>query len=149
MIVTNKFDAAVEGFKNEYREMLLSFEWGTVDDALGSYLRTEVQTIAPEINEDGILAHLESGFVRLFNRKALVPVRPLSTEGKRQLFDLIGHDAEQHLGATAKQEEASSAIDNVIADFNGKISIGDFKKKCQTNPAYFALYEQAVASGRV
>jgi len=146
MIAANAGEQAFANFTNDFREMLLSFDTDAVFDAITSWARTEgVGLIKTCEDANDIQTVVELAFARLFNRGAISTIRPMSTAGQAQLDALLTMNRPTVVVTPANE----ITVDTVIADFNGRLSMSDFKRKCQSDLKYFALYEQAIEAGRV
>lgn len=138
--------AAVANFRVSYAAMLLSFDEAAVLDSLGSWLRTEgYAMVSPNDSEDDLQTTLEIGFAFLVGRGAIVPTRPFSVAGQRQY-----HALRTVSGGKATEQSAapSDPLTELIAD-NANLPASAFKMKWMVDPARRAIYEQAIAAGRV
>jgi hypothetical protein len=140
-----------KAFQEDYAEMFESFD-ADVFELLSAWLRNNLSPAEmKESDPDSFRFHFERGFAELVQRKAIAPARPFSAEGQKQ-FDVLTKIYHIPTAAELAERAARPKPDpfaDVVADFNGRISTPEFKKRCQTDPAYFKKYEDAIRAGRL
>ena len=131
-------------WKEDYQNLLLSFNREQVFSALLSFVRTEMDISGQESEE--IYIQLCCAFVKLYRRGALQPIRPLSSEGEIQLDELL-RNFNVVPAAPEEQPEELTLTEQVARDWAtlpGK-EIG-IKRK---DPKYEAGVLRAIEQGKI
>jgi hypothetical protein len=141
--------AAEANFMADHEALLLSFDVKELHDAIQGWCRLEgIKRFTPMDDETDVLVLLEQCFVELCNRGAINPVRPLSTAGEQDLAAL----RRLYNVTPASERPVVVPIDplaQVVADYNGALSASEMKERVAKDPAYAALFEKAVSTGRI
>src|ERR1700731_495446 len=88
MMNINPGREAGKNWMSDYAPMLLSFDSAEVSKALLSFCRLEMSDEFAGADESTIYTLLCVAWVKLFQRGAVQQLRPLSSEGSRQLEEL-------------------------------------------------------------
>jgi hypothetical protein len=136
---------AGENWREDYSDMLLSFNRELVNAAILSFVRTEMDLSG--MDEDEIYFQICIAFCKLYQRKAVAPIRPFSTEGQRMLDDIL---REFNVVAGDRPVDPEVTIlEQVVQDFNGHAVPMDEIRKRRKDPAYEAAYISALEQGRI
>ena len=142
----NPVVAAGNAWTEDYADLLLSFDRSAVNSAMRSFVRTEMADDIANADEDVVYALICVAFVKLYDRQAIDPIRPLSAEGERQLDDLL-RTFNVVPAAPEEQPEELTLTEQVARDWAtlpGK-EIG-IKRK---DPKYEAAVLRAIAQGKI
>jgi hypothetical protein len=126
----------------------LSYDRSALDAAILAFIRTEMAEDTKGADEDTLYAMLCVAFVKLSSRGAVQPIRPLSSEGERQLDELqAGFNVVA--GDRPAEDPAITILEQVVQDFNGHAVPMDEIRKRRKDPAYEAAYVTALEQGRI
>jgi hypothetical protein len=136
---------AVKKWKEDYADLRLSYDRSALDAALLAFIRTEMSEDTKGADQDTLYMMLSIAFVKLTQRGAIEPIRPLSSEGERQLVELqAGFNV---VAGDREIEPEVSLLQQVVQDFNGHAVPMDEIRKRRKEPAYEAAYIQALEQG--
>jgi hypothetical protein len=146
MTIYNAEHAAAVSWAEDFADMLLSFDRSAVGNAIKSFFRTEMAEDVKDAEEDVIYSLICVAFVKLYNRRAIDLIRPLSMEGERQLGDLL-RNFNVVPTAPEEQPEELTLTEQVARDWYtlpGK-EVG-IKRK---DPKYEAAVLRAIEQGKI
>lgn len=89
MILGSALEVGGAEFLEQYADALLSFDGKAVEEALDSLYRLGTNLPGRDADKDDWFSWFESSFALLYQRGAIIPVRPFSTSGQSQLDELI------------------------------------------------------------
>jgi hypothetical protein len=140
--------AAALKWKEDYSDLRLSFDRSDMDARLLAFVRTEMANDAVGADETALYVMLCIAFVKLLQRGAIAPIRPLSSEGERQLTELKA-SFNVIPGDLRPQEPELSLVEQVAQDFNQHlIPMSEIRRK-RKNPEYESAYLEALESGHI
>jgi hypothetical protein len=139
---------AATKWKEDYADLRLSYDRSALDAALLAFVRTEMAGDTVGADEESLYVMLCIAFVKLTQRGAIVPIRPLSSEGERQLAELKA-SFNVIPGDLRPEEPELTLVESVANDFNEhKIPMSEIRKR-RKNPEYEAAYVQALEAGLI
>lgn len=138
---------AGENWREDYADMLLSFDHSAVSAAVLSFIRTEMSPDIAGADEDQIYTLTSVAFVKLYQRHAIEPIRPLSAEGERQLDDLL-RNFNVVPGPAEEPDAELTLIEQVVHDWN-TIGMDAFGKKRRADAKYEVAYVKAIEQGKI
>ena len=148
MTVYNAGKAAADAWKNDYADMLLSFNRDAIFAAILAFIRVEMANDTVGSDADALHVMLCIAFVKLIQRGAIAPIRPLSTEGERQLAELKA-SFNVVPGDLRPKEAVLSFVEQVAKDFNEHVVPMTEIKKRRKDPAYEQAYVEALEQGLI
>jgi len=148
MTVYNAGKAAAESWKQDYEALRLSYDRSALDAALLAFVRTEMADDTVGADEELLYNLLCIAFVKLTQRGAIVPIRPLSTEGERQLTELR-QSFNVIPGDLRPEAPQLSLIERVAKDFNEHLVPMSEIKKRRKDPEYESAYVSALEAGLI
>jgi hypothetical protein len=134
---------AATKWKEDYADLRLSYDRSALDAALLAFVRTEMAGDTVGADEESLYVMLCIAFVKLAQRGAIAPIRPLSTEGERQLAELkAGFNVVP--GDLRPKEPELSLVEQVAQDFNqNKVPMSEIRRR-RRDPLYEATYVEAL-----
>lgn len=142
----NPIQAAGDSWTAEYSDLLLSFDRSLVNQAMRSFIRTEMAQDIATAEEDEAFCMLNVAFVKLYQRHAIEPIRPLSAAGESLLAELLQNF--NVVPGPLEEDESLTLREQVIQDWN-TIGMDAFKKKRQADAKYEAMYARLAESGDI
>ena len=144
------YNAGVEAginWKSDYSSMLLSYDSAEVSKAMLSFCRLELFDAFEDADESTIYVLLCTAFVQLHKRGAIQQLRPLSSEGERQLSELLTNFNVVR-AADIPAPIAEDPYSEVIADYHS-LSSSEFNAKLRADRIYSKLFQEASDAGRL
>ena len=134
--------AAGAAWKADHQPMLLSFP--EVRSEMLAFCTTEAANDFTGADEDTIYMLLNIAFTKLYLRGAITPIRPFSSEGERQLREILANFNVVASEPDVDQEEVEhlSLREQAVRDSNTLPSV-QFNQKLRADPKYRAAYEAA------
>ena len=139
---------AATKWKEDYADLRLSYDRSALDAALLAFVRTEMAGDTVGADEELLYNLLCIAFVKLTQRGAVVPIRPLSSAGERQLAELKA-SFNVIPGDLRPKEPQLSLVEQVAKDFNEHLVPMSEIRKRRKNPEYEAAYVEALESGLI
>lgn len=146
MTTYNPGKVAGESWREDYAAMLLSFDRSAVSAAILSFIRTEMSDDIAGADEDEIYVQICVAFVKLYQRQAIDPIRPLSQEGERQLDELLRNF--NVVPGSVEPDAELTFMEQVVQDWN-TIGMDAFGKKRRSDAKYEAAYVKAIEQGKI
>ena len=143
----NSGKAAAQSWLEDYAPLLLSYDRDSVTCGLLSFCRLEMAEDFANADESTIYALLCVAFVQLHKRGAVQQLRPLSSEGERQLFDLL-KNFNVVSSASIPEPVVEDTYSQVVSDYHN-LSTPEFNTKLRTDRMYAKLFQEASDMGRV
>jgi hypothetical protein len=136
---------AGEHWREDYSDMLLSFNREMVNAAILSFVRTEMDLSG--MDEDEIYFQICIAFCKLYQRQAVAPIRPFSTEGQRMLDDIL---REFNVVAGDRPVDPELTVyEQVLEAFNGHQTPMSEIRKLRKDPQFEAAYVKALENGDI
>jgi hypothetical protein len=146
MSYSTEFEAG-KSWAADYADLLLSFDRSQVGAAIKSFFRTEMLEDIKNAEEDEIYVQICVAFVKLYQRQAIAPIRPLSAEGERQLDELL-RNFNIVPGPAEEQPEELTFLESVVRDWN-TLPTKDISRKRHSDPKYEAAINRAIEEGKI
>ena len=138
---------AGQNWKEDYNSMLLSFNRDAVFAAMVAFTSVEMSEETKGATEEELYTILSIAFVQLLKRGAIEPIRPLSTEGERQLSELQAN-FNVVAGPPEPEDESLSIAEQVIHDWD-TIGMKAFAENVRTDSKYEKAYLKLIEQGRL
>jgi hypothetical protein len=139
---------AATKWKEDYADLRLSYDRSALDAALLAFVRTEMAGDTVGADEELLYNLLCIAFVKLTQRGAVAPIRPLSSEGERQLAELKA-SFNVIPGDLRPKEPQLSLVEQVAKDFNEHLVPMSEIRKRRKDPEYEAAYVEALEAGLI
>jgi hypothetical protein len=139
--------AAITQWKEDYADLRLSFDRSLLDASLLAFLRSEMADDITGADEDTIYTIICVAFVKLLQRGAVEPIRPLSSEGERQLAEL--RSSFNVVSGDRPVDPELTAYDRVLEAFNGNKTPMSEIRKLRKDPQFEAAYVKALENGDI
>jgi hypothetical protein len=138
---------AVKKWKEDYADLRLSYDRSALDAALLAFIRTEMAEGTKGADEDTLYMMLSIAFVKLSQRGAVEPIRPLSSEGERQLAELqAGFNV---VAGDRPVDPELTVYERVLEAFNGNKTPMSEIRKLRKDPQFEAAYVKALENGDI
>jgi predicted exporter len=138
---------AANNWKADYAALRLSYDRSALDAALLAFLRTEMAADTVGADADTLYVMLCTAFVKLSSRGAVEPIRPLSSEGERQLAEL--RSSFNVVSGDRPVDPELTVYDRVLEAFNGNKTPMSEIKKMRKDPQFEAAYIKALENGDI
>jgi hypothetical protein len=139
---------AATKWKEDYADLRLSYDRSALDAALLAFVRTEMANDTVGADEDALYTMLCIALVKLTQRGAVAPIRPLSSEGERQLAELTAN-FNVVPGDLRPKELQLSLVEQVAQDFNQHLIPMSEIRKRRKDPEYEGAYVTALEAGLI
>jgi hypothetical protein len=148
MTTYNPISAAGAAWETDYGALRLSYDRSALDQAIRAFIRTEMPDEITGADEETVYMLISIAFVKLTQRGAIGPIRPLSTEGERQLAELKAN-FNVVPGDLRPKAAVLSFVEQVAKDFNEHVVPMTEIKKRRKDPAYEQAYVEALEQGLI